>query len=76
MSCNMYIVFLNKYSLNTGERHSSTLLKLFKGANTSFSIDDSATRPNFEDHLLLFDKDTKFPNILPIFKKGSKLVIA
>ena len=47
----------------------NTLLKLFKGGNKymQFSIDDSATHPNFESHLLSVGKDMKFPIVLPIF---------
>ena len=52
--------------------HYSNYLKEQK----KFSIDDSATRPNFEGHLLSFDKDTKFPNVVPIFKKGSRFLTA
>ena len=32
-----------------------------------FSIDDSATHPQFESHLLLIDKDIEFPIIFPMF---------
>lgn len=42
-----------------------TLLKLFKGAHDIFSIDDSATHPQFEDHLLSTDKDNEFPIYFP-----------
>ena len=41
-----------------------------KRANKQFSIDDSATHPSFESHLLSTDKDMKFPVVLPIFKEG------
>ena len=33
-------------------------------------MDDSALHFNFEGHLLLIDKDMKFPVALPIFKEG------
>ena len=44
--------------------------QIIKRSKQVVSIDDRATRPNFEGYLLSFDKDTKFPNVLPIFKKG------
>ena len=34
-----------------------------------FSIDDISTHPIYEGHLLLIDKDMKFPNVLPILKR-------
>ena len=53
-----------------------TLLKLFKGAGNIFSIDDSATHPQSEGHLLSIDKDTEFPFNFPNFYKVSRLLTA